>query len=190
MAVTPLIFDGFEHGIADFTGGYYLPTGNISNQTTTKRTGNRAMRLNPSDATAGFGYQFTGVSIVSAALYFRYATLPTSLNAGLLTFRGSLDYSVDFNVTSGKLNIGTPTTNADFGPTISANTWYRLVVEVDSSAATVVCRATVDNGTEGTASPVNFLADTQEEFYVGNIGTNRSYDLFVDDLVLSVTNGD
>lgn len=165
-------------------------SGTVSVQSTTKRTGSYAYRLNP---TAGGGYiEFNGFAANGkmasfgasqwATFYIRFASLPgASAELGRfheLTGSGNMVARL-FVDASGNLTIQGNGVASGTVATLSANTWYRI----DFRAANAgTCGVAVDGGAEttvtGAAQVVNFFA-------VGNTGGVDTYDLFVDDIAVN-----
>jgi len=195
MAITCVHVDSFEHGNMQTLSApsmYSVITGTPAIVTSPVRTGTRALQVTATGAAESVSYSMPASSrIVSTCVYVRFAALPGAV-VRLVTFinatsgNGSLKYS---NV-SGKFQIGSTviTPDVDVGPTINIDTWYRIVVEFDTSTTTISLRATVDNGTEVTASAAGTAGDTTSlALGTANVET---YTCYYSDWIMSATDGD
>jgi hypothetical protein len=191
---TLLMLDGFEHGraAAGSAGVFDSVFGSPGNVTSPARTGARALEITATGSQEYVSYTIAaGNRVITQAVYIRFAALPTGAGVTdqLIQFvnsggNGLLQYSVDdnqFRVTNG-------TNSALGGPTLAVDTWYRIVVEYDTSGANAVIRATVDGGTEFSASTARAAADTT----AARLGTggSQTYTAYYDDWLISVTDGD
>jgi len=189
---TILMLDGFEHGRQDATvvGVYDTVTGSPATQITPVRTGLRSMRINPAGAAQSVQYNLAaGNRIVTQAVYFRFATLPTAdvrimefNNAsgnGNVWFSNATD-QIGIAIGGGAITVG--------GPTLVIDTWYRLVVEYDTSTGTYSIKARVNNGTEFSTTSAIAAAD-QSSVRLGTNGAH-TYTCYYDDWIISVTDAD
>jgi len=189
---TILMLDGFEHGTAvSGAGGVYdAIAGTPLNVTTPVRTGLRALRNNPAGAAENVQYNLAaGNRIVTQAVYFRFLALPTA-DGRIMEFNnasgnGNVYFSnatdqIGLQIGGGAITVG--------GPTLVADTWYRLVVEYDTSTGTYSIKARVDNGTEFSTTTAIAAAD-QSSVRLGTNGAH-TYDCAYDDWLISVTDTD
>jgi hypothetical protein len=190
---TILMLDGGEHGRVGFSGASGVHdafTGTPLASTATVRTGLSSLRNNPAGAAENVQYNLAAsLRIVMQAVYFRFNSLPTAdgrimefNNAsgnGNVWFSNATD-QVGLSIGGGAITVG--------GPTLVANTWYRLVVEYDTSTGTYSIKARVDNGTEFSTTTAIAAAD-QSAVRLGTNGAH-TYDCFYDDWIISVTAGD
>ena len=189
---TLLWLDGFEHGRATSgaTGVYDTVTASPLTVITPVRTGARSMRVDPAAAAESVQYNLAaGNRIVTQAVYFRFATLPTA-DVRLMEFNNaSGNGNVWFVNATDQIGvaIGGGAITAG-GPTLVVDTWYRLVVEYDTSTGTYSIKAKVDNGTEFSTTSAVAAAD-QTAVRLGTNGAH-TYTCFYDDYLLSVTDGD
>jgi hypothetical protein len=189
---TILLLDGFEHGrsTSGAAGVYDSITGSVSSQTTPVRTGVRSIAIAAGGAAANLQYNLAaGNRIVTQAVYFRFVTLPTA-DARIMEFNnasgnGNVWFSnatdqVGLSIGGGAITVG--------GPTLVVDTWYRLVVEYDTSTGTYSIKARVDNGTEFSTTSAIAAADQSAV----RLGTNGAHTVtcYYDDYVISVTDGD
>jgi len=187
-------FTGFETG--DFSEGALSGTGSI--QTTVKRTGSYALRINPATTGAGsasiYGHNADGIganfSIANLFLtvYFRYATKPSSnseeimsFQSGLSTLEGTLRLNSD-----GTLSIyaadGT-TLHATGTAVLAANTWYRLEVNWNNTANTQEVKV---DGTVDISGTITISANLSRVHLGKRANRNgNTVDYFYDDACVS-----
>lgn len=195
---TPVFLTGFEHGVVA-TGAVPVPndriwhtvSGAVGIDTTTFRNGARSLRCNPSGAIEYVGRSLTSSNILVGSFAIRFETIPTvSLFLFAAVPSGTFAY-IAFNQTTGKLQVTDGTTAADFGPVLSADTWYLVDFRFNISANPWALTAQVDGANAATANP----AIASSSFTSWRIGAGvddgtTTVDVYYDDLVLSTTSGD
>lgn len=179
---------GFETG--DLTEANYSTGGAVSVQSSIKRTGAYALRMNPTasapgvhfkkhSATGVMGTNF-GLTTAYVTLYFRYATID---GGGLSRIGRMIDSSGNivayFAVSAGGAITMVGTTTSATIATISTGVWYQLDATFVSNGT---CSASIDEGTPQTCTGGNFNSD---ELCLGNDLTNRTDDCYWDDLAIS-----
>ncbi|MGH2373012.1 MAG: hypothetical protein ACRDIC_05980 [bacterium] len=190
---TLAMLDGFEHGnAASGVGGVYdSVAGTPTMVTSPVRSGLRSLEIGTAAATENVQYSVAS-QIVTQSAYVRFAALP-STDADLLFFQKTGDDGYfKWDVTSGRfaLSIAGGAGDAPFGPsTVSINTWYRVVVEYDTSTTTAIIRARLDGGPEGSTTKAITVANIFS-VDVGTKVTTETYTVYVDDWIVSVTDGD
>lgn len=182
--------DGFEHGnTAAAAGGVYGGfSGAPVNVTTPVRTGNRALEISMAGVTEDIGYTGFASTIIATGFYLRFATIPSALVklCRFLNANGSGYLRIN---SSGQLSIIAGAGSAqNLGSPLSTNTWYRIVLEYDTSTGTATFRGKVDNGTEATATNAQVSANITEL----KLGTDAAvtYTAYFDDWIISITDGD
>jgi hypothetical protein len=187
------MLDGFEHGTttSGASGVFDAITGTPLSSTTAAHTGLRSLRLNPSALAENVQYNLAaGNRIVTQAVYFRFLTSLPTADGRIMEFNnasgnGNVWFSnatdqVGISIGGGSIVVG--------GPTLVADTWYRLIVEYDTSTGTYSIKARVDNGTEFSTTTAIAAAD-QSAVRLGTNGAH-TFDCFFDDWLISVTDGD
>jgi hypothetical protein len=188
---TPLWLTGFEHG-AGATGAngvFDTFSAGASIVTTPARTGARALQIAASASAPQCGYTIAaGSRVVTQTFYVRFATLPTA-DVQLAHFVSGVNGYLWFMNTNDKFGVSVTTSGqVEGGPVVVVDTWYRIVVEYDTSTATFQIRAKVDGGTEF----VDTSASTAADITAARLGPTSSatYTGFFDDWIISVTDGD
>lgn len=184
------IVDGFEHGKTGTgtNGAYGGQSGSPTIVTTPVRTGLRSMEIATSAATEDVGYTGFTATIMATAFYLRFATIPSAL-VKLLRFLNANGSGYLRINSSGQLSIiAGAGTAVDLGSPLSTNTWYRVVMEYDTSTGTATFRAKLDNGTEATATNAQASANNTE----CKLGTDAAvtYTAYFDDWIISITDAD
>ncbi len=183
--------DGQEHGnVTSGAGGVYDGvSGTISSVISPVRTGLRALRINPTAASARVVYNISG-TVATSAVYIRFNALPAA-DVRLAFFtnasgNGILVYDVSANQFA--IYVGTNANQVNVGPTLAINTWYRVVFEFDTATGTASIRVRIGNGTEATTSRAQVSASSTEAV----LGSDASgtMDVVYDDWVVSVIDGD
>lgn len=197
-------FTGFEDGSGN-DGGTLSGTGSI--QSTTKRTGSYALRINPT--TTGTGYYTldthgtTGKPIaplntntVYTRFYFRIATAPASAEEEMVDIQDTVaNIKIGVTLTSGRVlklyrstNGTSLTTLLNTGSTVlSTNTWYRIEVKM-TGATTATCLAALK--IDGTAEFTSSSWDDSANQQIGAIDlgkvidiNGKSVDFYYDDFI-------
>ena len=189
---TLLMVDGFEHGlaVAGTQGVYDTTSGAPASVTTPVRTGLRSMEISMAGTAESVSYTIAaGNRIVTQAVYIRFAALPTT-DVQLLHFiNANANLYLWFMNTNDKFAVSVTTSGqVEGGPTLVIDTWYRVVVEADTSTGTYVIRATVDGGTEFSDSAAFTAADITAA-RLGNTSA-QTFTAYYDDWLISVTDGD
>jgi len=154
--------DGFEHGkaAAGAAGIYGGISGTPAIVTSPVRTGLRALEVSAAGASDGVQYSGIASTFVSVAFYLRFATLPGATVKIMRLLNASGNGYMRCNA-SGQLSIIVGTGSAvNVGSALSTNTWYRIVAELDTSTGTASFRASVDGGTDATATNAQATANT------------------------------
>jgi len=149
--------DGCEHGNTGVPSSF---SGSPAYVTTPVRTGLRSLEITAAGASEGVQYSGLTSNFVTSAFYLRFAALPGAtvkivrmLNAngnGYLRCSSAGQLSVIVGAGSA-VNVGSP---------LSINTWYRIVIRLDSSTGTASLTASVNGGTDATATNVQVSANT------------------------------
>lgn len=175
---------GFETGDNGEAG---TSSGTISVQSSVKRTGSYALRINP---TAGTGYYMLqglsnskptnfGETTLYLSFYLRVATLPgTNTRIGEISSAGSAYCVAWFLDASGNLTISGATTSSTIA-TLSTDTWYLVEVEAVTNGT---CAARVDGGAEQTCTGNN---QTLNQVWFGTIAGSNTYDIYIDDAAVA-----
>jgi hypothetical protein len=184
--------DGFEHGLAVAGVGGVYDTVNVSPTivTTPVRTGARALELNPANTAERIGYTVAN-QVCTMAVYVRFETLPTA-DVDLMSFVGPASGTGRVQFINATDQIGVRIFGSAAvvgGPTIVTGTWYRIVVEFDTSADPYVIRCKVDNGTEFSQTAA-IAAANQTSLRLGTEQVNQTFTAYYDDWLISVTDGD
>jgi hypothetical protein len=172
-----------------------IGTGGV--QTTTKRTGAAAMRINPTGANSWMGQVFkSGVNQTESfcRIYFNYATRPSSgtpevmgfWNSGAVTRQGYVRYDSTNNTL--ELRDATGTQVGSDSATISASTWYRLELRlIGGSGADSTLEAKLDGTT--IATQTLGPGGSFDACYLGAASETGTYDMYIDDWAINDTSG-
>lgn len=191
MAVTLEKIDGFEHGIAATgVGGIYDALAGTPAITTTRpRTGARGLEINTAGVAESLGYNVAG-NIVSEAFYVNLEDLPVAVATLAFFVNASGNGKVRWNPGTGKIEIQSGSVSAwtPIGPTLVADTWYRVVAEYDTSTGTATIRGSVDGAGEASVGNAQAAANTT----VVRLGTDGAHTMvaYYDDWLISITDGD
>ena len=184
--------DGFEHGraVAAGNGVADAVSGTLTVVTTPVRTGARALELNPAAGSEQYAYNIAATNrIVTQAVYIRFAALPTADSQLLHFVNANANGYLWFMNTNDKFAVSVGTSGQiEGGPVLVIDTWYRVVVEYDTSTGTYVCRAIVDGGTEFSDSAAFAAADITA-VRLGNT-TSQTFTAYYDDWLISITDAD
>ena len=195
---------GFETGNASEA---FQALGTYSIQSTTKRTGNYALRVNP--VTTGTGYfSLAGLAATGGigdigstetymAFYFRVAAAPAANDEefALLNLSGSPNNNNALRLTSGrviKFYSGDGTTLIATGSTVLAlDTWYRIELWIgsgDGAGATDNYELRINGATEFSGTmQFGGAGATAVAFYLGKVNNKngQSVDFYYDDVAVS-----
>jgi hypothetical protein len=195
MAVTVSHLTGFEHGLA--TAGVDGPfddgNGSPIASTGVVRTGARALETESTSEGQNVAFSTTSRTVTSA-FYVFFQALPDedSTVIAYTLVSGGNNGVLQYDTTTGKLELtlGAGSTPAVVGPVIATSTWYRVVMELDSTANPRRLRSTIGNGTEVEVTNAVAAADT----ITTHLGQDTNYGTVstvnYDDWVVSETNGD
>ena len=186
-------FCGFETGDSSecFTASGTFDFANTS----VKRTGTYALRINPTTTATGYGvvatYSATGVhAIFSIAnlfftFYFRYATKPASNSEEILRVEGSASNGYLRLRSDGKLELfstdGT-TSHATGTAVLAADTWYRIECNWNDTANTQEIK--VDGTTDISGTITTTAANTNIAFGKFANRNGQTIDVFYDDICI------
>lgn len=189
MAITLHKADGFEHGLISAYVHDAGPTGTPTIVTTGQHSGLRGVQINPATTTEFVPYN-SAFSQVCFAFYINFTTLPTVTGhvfGRIRNTNGNLILDWDNTNTKMRIKAGTGTA-ATGGPVITTGTWYRVVLEYDTSTTTFTGRCTIDGGTEFSST----VATTALACIDCSLGatSNSAYDAVYDDVIVSGTDGD
>ena len=176
---------GFETGD---TSEARAVTAGASIQSTVKRTGSYALRINVSASNDRFDIGGLSTSGAAAALslttgyyafYLRFGTLPSSNQtvASVRTSGGSAIIGVKVD-SSGQVTI-VGTTTSPVIATLSTGIWYRVELKVVTSGTS---EGKVNGGTAQTCST---NANTQGILRLGDTSAANTYDAYYDDAAIS-----
>ncbi len=188
---------GFECGHAAASAHWILGGGtNPTFVTSTKRSGDRALRCNHTAQSGTLGLNLTAGNTTVARFYIRFATLPNA-NTSLFYLNDTTGwrYGVGFQSSSSTLKAhyfnssgGTFTFGAS-GVTVTTGVWYRVDIKITYASLTKVIDVKVD-GTDCTQASSNLT----ETAISGNprlgSSTSSTTDFYVDDFIYSTTSGD
>lgn len=193
MAAADLYFLGFETGDMSQQGA---AGGTYSIQSTTKRSGGYALRINPTSSTAyiyeggvpNSNGQRASTSLNRTAetfftFWFRVATLPSS-TLSLFSVTDSLGGGavINIRISSGGAVTLVGTSTSSTVATLSLNTWYRFDLRVTKNATSGL---KIDGGTEQTVTAVN---STMAGWTFGTyLDSSNTYDFFYDDFVVGTS---
>jgi hypothetical protein len=199
-----LMFSGFEAGNREELG----PVGTgFTIQTTTKRTGAYALKLNP--VTTGLGYVQINSPGADGSLtggfgtdcrvqfYLYVAALPTANSEPLCGFSTASVFTLYCGLRSdGKLELFGPTYATSLGVSttvLSVDTWYLIDLKKTYTGADWDYELRIFDAATGTGgSEVSGNTDTLSGTSVGNIGlgkcenkNGKGYEIYIDDLAIS-----
>lgn len=194
--VTLLRIDGFEFG--NISGAYGTPdigTGTPTIVSSPVRTGDWSLEISPAGSAESVAWDLSVVPTISAvAFYFRFTTLPADNDAVVAwsVNAGSSNAYIRFDTGTNKFYLDSGgTTSSVGGPTISVDTWYRLVAELDTATSTVeTLRCRIDTSTEMTVTSSESGSGTHNNILIGDESGTTTWTVYIDDLIISVTNGD
>ena len=192
--MTTLIYDtGFEFGVATLTtnGGGIADavSGTLSIQSTTKRSGSYALKINPSAAAGYWRKTIASSSVIVCRFYINYTTFPSS-NIALVRFGLASGGPWYIYIDSSKVLHAYYSGAANVTGATLSNTgqWYRIEVKLDVSGATHKFDWRVD-GTDQSQATQAASATTCNSIGHGDSATG-TYEAYFDDLAVSATSGD
>ena len=200
---TPILLTGFEHGVAPPSasgalGLYDLTvTDSITIVTSPVNSGVYALQIAQTASTRNAAWNFAAQDRIIWRFYVRF---PTSLPAATVQIAHIIvtagkALQVRFNQATGKLNLiwGGTTDSQDSVASVSADTWYRIDLDININAATRTAdwqMAVGDAaGTAQTQSASTETASTTTGIRLGGSGSQTMTAVY-DDLYLSVTAAD
>ena len=188
---------GFEMG--NFLD-LWASSGTFSIQSTIKRTGSYALKINPTGTAVGYGGlaavnaagQLVGMDLanVYARFYFRAETLPASSSEEIFMAQ-STTASVKLTVritSAGKLqvydNTGTTQLGSDGATTLSTGTWYRIEVLVGTGGSANY-ELKIDGITELSGTG-DLLTSNNKEMAFGKVldRNGQSVEFYYDDIYI------
>jgi len=194
MSITPILIDGFEHGVATpvVSGGGLCDnvTGNPVVQSVTKRTGTYALKCAPA---AGYSYiKYTLASPTTiVARFYLYITSMTASTAITIAYPTTTvgDARIRLDYTGGvyKVKVYDGTTSTDVA-TVSAGAWIQIDAKWTCGANPHTLAVSVDGGTEVTISPAWAISAYTSWFF--GVASTATCEIYLEDLVLSATAAD
>ena len=194
---TPIFCCGFECGVASASAAStHIPTTSSAGSfsTTTVRTGLRSRRLNPSAVTSEELAPSLGIPTVAVGrIYFYIATNPT---ANALIFGGrtaSIRYGgIGFQSSDSTWRAvaldGTTYTFGATGLTLATATWHYADIRLNVAANPWVVDVTFNGTNSDTVSPA--IAATTVATIARGDPNSKTFDIYFDDLIASVTSAD
>lgn len=191
-ALTPVFTCGAECGVSGTTGGQHWQFGAAASfNTTIKRNGNRAIRLNGSAVTTNWatsGSTFTAGNITVIRGYFYATTLPTTSANLISAYQG--EAGAWFNSADSKIYAGY--IGANFGATgitVTTATWYLIDIKVNASTNPWTIDVSVDGVSCG--QKTRAVAAASGGFLLGSDqGETTTMDVYFDDILVSQTAAD
>jgi len=187
---------GFE--LNSLTAGVEIDStfGTVSISSTTFRSGAYALRANPTTATGGVIYRFSssGLAISFYRFYLYITSAPDTTKQQI--------YSIECNTGESFVNISLNSdrtlsfyqSGADqigsSSSALSLNTWYRIEISLDATTISATsCVARID-GTNFASGTIDYTGNPNPDtFLVGAFGSNRTSDLFFDDIAINNSTG-
>jgi hypothetical protein len=182
---------GFELGS---TLEFFELNNTASIQTTTKRTGNYALQVNPVGAGTGWiylrslqanGLETTiGSTTVYIRFYFRVGTLPAANSEEFFELRSSNIIMTGRIKSDGKLQLyaanGTTQIGSDSATALSTNKWYRIDVKFISASS---CELRIDGVSAITGIPGS---DTVSNISLGKLANrnDQTVNFYYDDVAI------
>jgi hypothetical protein len=200
--VTSVFACGFECGVKGGNVGEHWASASAATSfsTSTVRSGARSLRVNPTAAVSfalSSGGLFTGGTKAVSRIYINIASHPTTdtLIYGVLAsgaYVGLVYQSSDQKYYAGADTAGTLTVGSS-GATLATGRWYCI----DSKSDVANNPWTIDGMVDGVAigQATNAVAATtfsavSAVIRLGSNGSTETFDIFYDDLVLSLTAAD
>jgi hypothetical protein len=189
---TPVFCCGAECGVNGSVGQHWVFTGTASFSTGTVRNGARSIRTNPT--AAGGQAEIIALSssnkwVVKVAV--RFATLP-SIDLPIMflpnTGNGVMFKQSDSKIYAGAIPSGTVLFGAT-GAAVTTGVWYVIDLKVDESANPHLVDVQVDTTACAQYSQA-VAANADTALRITANGLSGTWDLFVDDLVVSHTLAD
>lgn len=174
-------FTGFETGdIREYvtlggTGGGNSGTTIVSS---IKRTGDYALRINPSNAAARINSPDYGDGFSAyITFYFYVASMPSSANTIAMVGTGAAGARIQLNG-SGSVTLYNGTSSSGSAGTVIAETWNRIDYKhVDNGT----CELSLNGGSAVTITAPDLA---QHFLYLGSRLENATYDIYYDDVVM------
>lgn len=192
---TPVFCCGFECGVLGTSGQHWELTGTGALDTSTKKNGARAIRINPTSAVAHVqslsGLPTGGVSVLR--FYFNNASNPAG-NAfiGGINVTGGRSAGLVFQFSDTKYYIGTATSGAvtvlGTGVTLSAG-WHLVDIRVNSQSNPWSIDITIDGTSLGNQTNAQTANVGAQRIMLGTI-VAATMDMYYDDVILSHTSAD
>jgi hypothetical protein len=184
---------GFECGQLGAEGQHWvIATGTATISTSTVRSGDRSLRLNPSAAAINISSLISPPTIHVARFYIYFTTLPSADTQlyRIATATGPPSLGLGFHQSSGELRCsrGSNTFNSTgSGVSVTTGQWYRIDIKIDSTSGAKTCDASVNGSALGQVTG----SDTEAPAAIRICNsTTASGDWFYDDVIMSQTSGD
>jgi hypothetical protein len=189
---TPVLIDGFEHQTLSTSGtGIWSAVSNagqITIDTTNKRTGTAALRVAEDGVSATWIAKSINSQVVVGSLYLRLTATP-STGSTILTFTGPAS-NPDFRVnTSGTIRATIGGSSGVDGPNIVDGDWHRLDFRISTNSTTYTIEWSVDGATQTTSSLSGQTATAMTTVRFGGVAASTAT-VWYDDVVLSHTSAD
>ena len=183
---------GFECGDNSALGIHWaLVGGSVSIETTTVRTGLRAVRCNPSASSESIRSTGAHTSTIRhiGRVYVYFVALP-SADTGLVTHgSGSAAPQVRFKQSDSKIYSAVSTTFGATGVAVTTGQWYRLDYDFNvNTAGADFCDVQVDGVACGQATAAGTSTGSASDI-IGVVNTATA-DVIFDDVILSSTAAD
>lgn len=181
--MTPVACCGYECGGID----HVTLSGTASIDTTTKRNGARALRVNPSASTGQASHTSPSASVIVVRGYIRFATLPNA-DTALMFIAGGTNAGAAFKQSDSKIY---PYANGVFGSTgvsVTTGQWYRLDIKINITNNPWTIDVSVDGTT--TTQLTHTAAGTAISNFNCGAASSVTADIYFDDFVISNTTGD
>src|SRR3990167_3528086 len=180
---TPVVACGFECGVLP-SAGHHLQSGigSPSFDTTTFRSGLRALRCDATAALVSGTLVFTGSTVAVGRVYIRFASLP-SADCILADWDSSTNANIWFKASDSKLYARIGTTAGASGIAVTTGQWYRLDFKWDDTNNTSDLQ--VDGVAAGQARAA-FSVAVPGRIPFGLL-TSVTADIYFDDWLVSTT---
>lgn len=179
---------GFECGIS--TNAHFSLVNTASFSTSTFRSGLRALRSNPI-ASTGYGQTptFTGPYVIRCYVYF--ASLPLVSTEFISVNKAGGNAGAYFNSADSSIYAGTSILALGAsGVAVTTGVWYCIDIKVVTSANPWLIDVRVNNVPCGQRSSAIAADIAATAILIGVISASITQDVFFDDFILSLTDGD
>lgn len=193
--MTPTFCCGFECGIlgSSSVGQHWVDgNNNLSISTSIVRNGSRSLRVNLSAANSQLtcGYVPSG-SVVVGRFYVYFTSLP-NVNLNLFRVMNGLTGlgGVLFNTTGNVIHPLIVSGNTPAGVAVTTGRWYRIDFKIDVTNNPRTFDCSVDGVSCGQSSLATAGTTLNQVRLVDTASLAITTDLYIDDLILSLTTGD